>query len=395
MNKIFKIIWSKALGRMVITSELAKQAISQRTSTIKKIGAVDKSQANQLKNHLKPRILSVLALAVMLSGQAWAGSTCDLTPVNVSSSAAGTAALSCGISNQAIDTFGVAVGVSNSAIGKGSTALGSSSAYDDFFFIRTPVVTKNGSGQINSIDGVAVETSAIDIFDLFTNPNFFNLTVNGIDNNSVKSSFLSAVFGGGNIGLGDASSAVGVQNIASGKESSALGYANGAHGVQSSAVGRDNTASGHGSNALGDSNKARGQNSLATGTRALALQTGATAVGGASGGNSFNPTNDAGNTKIIAINGIPVTATTTNPNSITAINGVAVTVQDVSDFISSLQHGGSVAFGENSTAVGSQNIAAGSSSNALGYSNTASALSSSALGYGNIASGAGSGAVKA
>ncbi|MEF9994542.1 MAG: ESPR-type extended signal peptide-containing protein, partial [Acinetobacter sp.] len=387
MNRIFKIIWNKSTGQMVVVSELAKQAISQNANN-----RIPKKMQNHAASIpckialLKP---TVLAIAMLMSHSTWAGSTCDLTPVNTSSTADGAISLSCGISNKAVENFGVSVGIANSSIGKGSTAMGASSAYDDFFFIRTPVVTKNGAGQIDSIDGVKVGTSATDIFDLFTNPNFFALTIDGQDiSEATKQAFLSAVFGGGNLALGDGSSAVGVQNVASGKESSAVGFANGAHGFHSSAVGHSNAAHGSNSNAMGSNNVAIGQSASAFGSGSDQTGTKVPVI-------TFN----AG--QVNSIDGVAVLTTATswddlkaNPSKLTAVNGaVGLSAAQKQAFIQSFAYGGNVAFGDASSAVGSQNLALGTNSSALGYRNTATSFSSTAVGNGNTAASSYSSAV--
>ncbi|XID75202.1 ESPR domain-containing protein [Alkanindiges sp. WGS2144] len=42
MNHVFKKVWSKTLGRMVVTSELAKNAVEGSSSNVKKAGQDNK-----------------------------------------------------------------------------------------------------------------------------------------------------------------------------------------------------------------------------------------------------------------------------------------------------------------------------------------------------------------
>jgi autotransporter adhesin len=156
-----------------------------------------------------------------------------------------------------------------------------------------------------------------------------------------------------------------------------------AAGADAFSCGMYNRASGDASSALGVVNAASGEKSLATGTNNLAQGQGATAVGGASGVSYYRSTNDG--TKLLSVNDIAVTATTLNTNSITAINGVAVTATDVVNFERGLQRGGSVAFGQNSMTVGSQNLAIGDRSSAVGYNNSATGYASNAFGKENYA----------
>ena len=156
-----------------------------------------------------------------------------------------------------------------------------------------------------------------------------------------------------------------------------------AAGADAFSCGMYNRASGDASSALGVVNAASGEKSLATGTNNLAQGQGATAVGGASGVSYYRSTNDG--TKLLSVNDIAVTATTLNTNSITAINGVAVTPADVLNFERSIIRGGSVAFGQNSMTVGSQNLAIGDRSSAVGYNNSATGYASNAFGKENYA----------
>ena len=156
-----------------------------------------------------------------------------------------------------------------------------------------------------------------------------------------------------------------------------------AAGADAFSCGMYNRASGDASSALGVVNAASGEKSLATGTNNLAQGQGATAVGGASGVSYYRSTNDG--TKLLSVNDIAVTATTLNTNSITAINGVAVTPADVLNFERSIISGGSVAFGQNSMTVGSQNLAIGDRSSAVGYNNSATGYASNAFGKENYA----------
>ncbi|MGP5649543.1 ESPR-type extended signal peptide-containing protein, partial [Psychrobacter celer] len=184
----------------------------------------------------------------------------------------------------------------------------------------------------------------------------------------------------------NSSSALGIYNKASGRDSTAVGFYNESIGRFSSALGIYNESEGVGSSALGHRNKALGDYSLATGSRAGAIGKGSTAVGGATNTAAFIDNDGA---IITSVNGIPVTATGLNLNDITHVSGVDVTTNpdQLSAFINSVDKGGALAFGEDSTAIGANNAAIGDYSSAIGYDNNSIGLSSSAVGIRNISSG--------
>ncbi|WP_335953805.1 ESPR-type extended signal peptide-containing protein, partial [Acinetobacter higginsii] len=350
--------------------------------------------------------------------------------------AVGTNSSAVGISNIATGLNSNAVGFHNTSIGQSSTAIGSATSPAG----RTPPGVVVTAGTVDAIDGITVVSTATSWADLRDNPTKLT-SVNGmVLSEEQKSAYVNALRYGSNAAIGTASNAIGNENItldvnsnaigsnnkaigstsnalgrtniASGGYSSAVGHANTSSGVDSNAfgsynvasasssnaLGRQNTATGFGSNALGYQNTANGVRSVAVGSNNLSQQTGSTAIGAATGFTYAFYSNDG--TKLTAINGIPVTASDFSTASITHINGLAVSQQEVQNFLNSIDQGGSIAFGTNSTAVGNQNIAAGTHSTAVGvrniagdiatavgHNNTATGIASTAIGQANKASG--------
>jgi len=177
-----------------------------------------------------------------------------------------------------------------------------------------------------------------------------------------------------------------------GEDSTAIGPLATANGDNSIAVGNTSQANGLGSISVGQKSIAYQENNVAIGKESAALGKYSTAIG-ASTGQPRTPvlTNDSNNNnQLTAIDGIPVTATGSTPDTITEINGTAVTPDQRNAFIALLSSGANLAGGEASLALGTSNLATGNSSVALGSMNSSSATSSVALGSNNNANGSSS-----
>ncbi|WP_171456472.1 YadA-like family protein [Acinetobacter ursingii] len=177
-----------------------------------------------------------------------------------------------------------------------------------------------------------------------------------------------------------------------GEDSTAIGPLATANGDNSIAVGNTSQANGLGSISVGQKSIAYQENNVAIGKESAALGKYSTAIG-ASTGQPRTPvlTNDSNNNnQLTAIYGIPVTATGSTPDTITEINGTAVTPDQRNAFIALLSSGANLAGGEASLALGTSNLAIGNSSVALGSMNSSSATSSVALGSNNNANGSSS-----
>ena len=239
MNHIFKKIWNKSLGRIIVVSENAKSAGKTDNTT----GTTENSLSNahddeRGKNGVfsfKPFVLQSLALSV---------------------------AMILGGNTQANDNYAHATT---------DTALGSAKG-----IAHTTTTT---AGKITAVGGITVTTdpatagTSLDDIDSFT--------ADGVqETDPIKvAAFKNAAKKGGNIAVGSVSSAVGTANIASGWDSSAVGFKNNASGGASSAVGSDNTASGNYGSAVGNQNTASGHYSSAVGYNNNASGTFSSAMG--------------------------------------------------------------------------------------------------------------------
>ncbi|UYF72566.1 hypothetical protein LSO60_04650 [Acinetobacter ursingii] len=160
-----------------------------------------------------------------------------------------------------------------------------------------------------------------------------------------------------------------------GEDSTAIGPLATANGDNSIAVGNTSQANGLGSISVGQKSIAYQENNVAIGKESAALGKYSTAIG-ASTGQPRTPvlTNDSNNNnQLTAIDGIPVTATGSTLDTITEINGTAVTPDQRNAFIALLSSGANLAGGEASLALGTSNLATGNSSVALGSMNSSSA----------------------
>ncbi|WP_368572158.1 ESPR-type extended signal peptide-containing protein, partial [Acinetobacter junii] len=297
MNHIFKKIWNKSLGRMIVVSENAKSAgKTDNTTGIQQNSLSNVHDDEQGKNFVfsfKPLVLKslVLSIAAITGVNVWA----DDNYAHIST----------------------------------DTALGSAKGY-------AHATTKEaGTNKITKVGGITVTTTgtgtSLDDIDSFT-ANSIKIT-----DPTAVAAFINAAKKGGNIAIGDYSSAMGTANIALGSGSSAMGFENSASGFSSSAVGFRNEASGQNSNAVGVNNIASGNSSSALGTYNIAL-------GGASNAMGYN-------------------------------NAASGAMSSALGYLNN-------ASGVHSTAVGSENVASAIKSSALGHRNQATGFGSIAVGNG-------------
>ncbi|MEG2433833.1 MAG: ESPR-type extended signal peptide-containing protein, partial [Acinetobacter sp.] len=444
MNHIFKKIWNSALGRMVVTSELAKNTVGG-SGTVKKTADLNQNTLqHQTTIHLNVKPLLLAIVATMGSSVSWAGYICQNRagdPVNFGSTSTGVFAFTCGAfssasgdRSSALGYISTAAGDNSSATGvfalaqqKGATAVGGASDFNYY----SPIDDGTKLLTINGIPVTATTLSTLSITkinDVVVTPqnvgDFVNTLLHG---GSVAFGKNSSVVGSQSIAIGDFSSTLGHSNVALGEGSNATGYSNQALGLgsvaigyvnqaahtqsiavggynnvtgnraqafgvenaaqndESTAIGYQNTSTGEASTTLGHGNRTMGNNSNAMGSNNFAHGIGSTAFGSASGSDYSHFETDE--SKLISVAGIPVTASSKTYDSITEINGTPVAPDEVLEFISKIQAGGNVAFANHSTTMGSQNLAMGQYSSAFGFNNRSKGLSSNALGRDNIASG--------
>ena len=328
MNKIFKVIWSKARGCYVVASEFAKS----HTKSGRAVKAVAMAAAVALTVGVNGLALAEAANPagegpgvtigqgsetkykndVALGENATTITNTEYTDDNGTHSGGNTAI---GAESKAIGVYSTAFGIASSASGTHSTSIGVHAAAEE-------------------LDSTAIGNYA---------------TASGVKSTAIGN--VAKASGEGSLAAGVESEATGKNNTALGDHaqaihsdySTALGVSSTASGNKSTAAGIESTASGIGSTALGDNTTAQGDYSTALGGSATASKENSTAAG------------------IYA--------------KASGKNGTAI------------GHS-SLASGEtNSTAVGSNAEASGSYSTALGKSAKASAYSSIATGLAAKASG--------
>ncbi|WP_162626620.1 ESPR-type extended signal peptide-containing protein, partial [Acinetobacter sp. CFCC 10889] len=287
---------------------------------------------------------------------------------------------------------GGTVASDNYAQGSTNAAIGAGNGFQH-------ELTRDANSKILAVNGIAVQTtgtgtSIADItgFEVLIDYGW-GAPMPSMETDAAKvTAFKNAVQKGGNISVGENSSAIGIRNIATTTASAAnaMGYQNIAKGTESNAIGNRNIASGTYSNAMGSGSVAIGQSSTALGNAVSPM-----------GGGFFYAQNDA-NGYVNRINGISVQSTATsdydlenNPSKMTQFNGENVTAEQAADIIQALKRGANLTTASNSTAIGTNNIAAKYNSNAIGYGNTATGKASSAMGLANKAQGWQSSAVGA
>jgi len=180
---------------------------------------------------------------------------------------------------------------------------------------------------------------------------------------------------------------------ATGLDSVAIGPVAKSTGESSIAVGHFSNATGLNSIAVGNTANALNDYSIAFGKETGALGANSTSIGNGGQTRTLTPTYNISSTQIVAINGIPVTATGTDISSITEINGVAVTPAQVTQFVSAIQNGANMAVGDKSVSLGASTLAGGPSSVAVGNAALATGTNSNAIGNGANAGGSNANAI--
>ena len=360
MNKIFKLIWNKSLGQMVVVSENAKSAGKKESTT----GAVVSSEVLTIDTS-KRRIFGlqtlVLSIATIMGAHVWAGNIVQ--------------GVSCTSGN-------------------------------------APSITLITDNQGTYITGSGLwPQSALSVF------NGDNAVIIGGDCNHLTWGLNNAVaIGGAAASINGV--AIGTEALAYQQNSIALGYQAKAMGKNSIALGANSIADRDNSFSVGSTTTQRQIINVATPTQAtdaankdyvdtaiaaiptavasdnFARSSTDTALGAAS---SIAYNAQSNGTQLTSVAGIKVTATTNNIDDITSFtlpDGTVVTdVNQVAAFKNAAQKGANIAIGGYSSSIGFSNIASGFLSNAMGSSNKASGKYSSAIGDGNTATGEASNAI--
>ncbi len=224
MNKIYKVIWSKARNCWVVASEIAKNHSKGGTGVS---GVVKKAGSSALLT------AAVTAMLLAPMGSAWAA------PVDISSNSDGSATAVFQNSNNSIEVGDNTI----SASGKDSIAIGTSQT----------AASGKGSVAIGSrVDASADHATAVG------------------DSANATSERATAVGDGASAESMD-DSAFGSGAIAKGEQSTALGH-------DTHAEGRESIAGGDGASALQDDDAAYGHEATADGGAAIAIGSGTEAV---------------------------------------------------------------------------------------------------------------------
>ncbi|WP_293706587.1 ESPR-type extended signal peptide-containing protein [Stenotrophomonas sp. UBA7606] len=248
MNLIYRKVWSRALGQMVVASEFAS---SQGRST-----SIDKRTRSDLR-------LLVLAITFAL------GVAADNSHAQAQSFAGGG-------SDQCDTLYSANVG---GCAGEGiSVSLGARAYTANDYALALAQMPLNGAlvgaNPVNPAQSFAPAASAASTGQYFS--------ANGVgdgNDDAVASGSGSLAAGVGSHAVGVESTAVGSYNEAGGDYTTAIGYENAALGTSSSAVGSFNQVNGENANAFGTTNFVDGANATAVGSNAVALGAGSLALG--------------------------------------------------------------------------------------------------------------------
>ncbi|MFM6905942.1 MAG: ESPR-type extended signal peptide-containing protein [Acinetobacter tjernbergiae] len=437
MNHIFKKIWNKAQGCVIVVSEHAKSAGKTDNTTGIVVSCVNHLlHQNQGKNEgfvFKPLVIKslVLSITIISGANVWAGIVCGGSTGSI---AAGNNATACGVNNtapesntsalgftnQALGSYSNAIGSENIALGSASSAIGRGNRANNVYssalgFGNTAsgvyssavgsasgwayTLVKDTAGKITTVGGITVTTTgagtSLDDIDSFI---VNGVTITKASNPTAVAAFINAARTGGNIAAGDRSSAMGTGNIASGNASSAVGYNNKAlsnsssalgfnntaSGYQSSAVGLENTTSDWKTSALGNSNSASGEISAAIGNYNVTNKRAGVALG---------LDNYAQNLSSAAVGTRKIADQTLTPivtgGVITSVNGINVTATGTTtDTITHVN--GTVVTAEQRQAFldrlgWSANFALADESSVFGVGSIVTANQATAIGYDSLA----------
>ena len=242
MNKIFKIVWSEAVGAFVVASELAKG--HTKSTTVKKT-------ATGLKILFR---LTALAVAVWGSaGTAWAA-----IPEGTATGGA-TFAIGDG-STSANGTGALAIGNNAQAKTNGALAIGPNS---------THTTIANGNNAIAI--GVNLQATGQKAIGIGTDTTANGSGAIAIGNNDANRMANQGVNGNGAIGVGSNLTANGNNAIAVGTEAQAKAISAVAVGADTQATGVEAVAIGKGAQATKKSSIAIGKNTQATGEASIVI----------------------------------------------------------------------------------------------------------------------------
>ena len=340
MNKIYKVIWSRAKNCYVVVSELAKNHRGGKKSrACVAAGILGASLLVPMgTNWAAPAVNPAGEGPGIAIGTGSSASKTTAVAIGSNGKAEGDNALALGTNNTAKTNNTMAIGIGNTTVGSGSGSFG---------------ISNNATGGESFLFGKGNETQGL-------------RTVGaGIENKILKNNGFA--FGSKNLLGGDSAYAVGSSNTVSGTAAYVFGLSNKAGGSNSLSLGDNNVSTGSRSVAVGSTNKTGGQNSLTAGYNNAVGSTSANAV--VIGQNSRAGVSNTG----AAVTVDPVTGAVT-----AAFNGEV----DASNSVA-LGNGASV-MAKNSLALGTgaKTQTAAENSIAIGINTNAQAKNSLALGNG-------------
>ncbi|MEQ1104678.1 ESPR-type extended signal peptide-containing protein [Acinetobacter ursingii] len=360
MNKIFKLIWNKSLGQMVVVSENAKSAGKKESTT----GAVVSSEVLTIdtsKRQIFGLQTLVLSIATIMGAHVWAGNIVQ----GVSCTSGNAPSITLITDNQGTYITGSGLWPQSALsvfTGDNTVIIGGDCNHLTWGLNNAVAI----GGAAASINGVAIGSEAL-----------------AYQQNSIALGYQAKAMGKNSIALGANSIADRANSFSVGSTTTQRQIINVATPTQATDAankGYVDTAIAAIPTAVASDNYARSSTD--------------TALGAAS---SIAYNSQSNGTQLTSVGGITVTATTTNIDDITSFtlpDGTVVTdVNQVAAFKNAAQKGANIAIGGYSSSIGFSNIASGFLSNAMGSSNKASGKYSSAIGDGNTATGEASNAI--
>ncbi|PAU70336.1 ESPR-type extended signal peptide-containing protein, partial [Vreelandella alkaliphila] len=244
MNNVFRLIWNRTLGRLVVTSEAARSCDKAATQH----GVVGQLPAPEPAVPSVSTLLRPAVIAVALA----AGSMVLITPAFANGMVGGGLDCASGDIPTVSGIDPIAIGCGSSALGDHTTAVG----------VRAEAI----GGQATALGNGAKAT---------------NEKATALGNASVASGQFSTAVGTQAKASGYASFATGLNSAATGSESIAIGYEGKAEGNSSVAVGSSASASTERSVAIGyeASVTGTGKSGIAIGENAQSRLGGAIAIG--------------------------------------------------------------------------------------------------------------------
>ncbi|WP_258544247.1 ESPR-type extended signal peptide-containing protein, partial [Burkholderia pseudomallei] len=295
MNKIYRKVWNKARGQLVVASELASSRSSVGEASVDAGRSGDQTGSaaftSEERNPGSGRMIPLaIAVALMFSPYAWAGVGGADNGVTGTSNNGGVGGSSGGGGVQFSD-MGVAF------VGDGDCSMLTSGpgSYAGVY--------GSGSNYLGGLFGFGAQTSAVG----WGTPSNAGANSGIVPYQGAAQTFGNVTYAGNGTQSGNFTQALGLNSFAAGC---------GAHaaGLSATAIGWGTTASGAGSVALGLYSTASGQGSLAFGTSATATATDTIALGTLATANAVSGVAIGANTQASAANATAIGGNSSGAN---------------------------------------------------------------------------------